>query len=230
MRFETLRLAGLSAVAAGVLAIAGATSAQAAVVYDTNLAPPGVYYGSGNNYLPGHWAVNTQGGVEIGLRSHVNREVAPEPTNNLYILPLGSLVNFDYSVNPFVSGTPVSLVGATHSITVRDRTSGQTASFDPTFFLFNNATSPLAPGGYQNSQQLGFFFVLGSNFDPNMNNTYDVTLSVTNVAGVGDLSISNVIQVGSGAVPEPATWAMMIMGFGAAGSLLRRRRQALSAA
>ncbi|PZQ56370.1 MAG: hypothetical protein DI570_21050 [Phenylobacterium zucineum] len=26
------------------------------------------------------------------------------------------------------------------------------------------------------------------------------------------------------AVPEPATWAMMIMGFGAAGSLLRRRR------
>lgn len=27
-----------------------------------------------------------------------------------------------------------------------------------------------------------------------------------------------------GAVPEPATWAMMILGFGAAGSVLRRRR------
>jgi hypothetical protein len=27
-----------------------------------------------------------------------------------------------------------------------------------------------------------------------------------------------------GAVPEPATWAMMIIGFGAAGSVLRRRR------
>ena len=26
------------------------------------------------------------------------------------------------------------------------------------------------------------------------------------------------------AVPEPATWAMMIVGFGAAGALLRRRR------
>jgi hypothetical protein len=25
-------------------------------------------------------------------------------------------------------------------------------------------------------------------------------------------------------VPEPATWAMMIIGFGAAGSMIRRRR------
>jgi hypothetical protein len=32
-----------------------------------------------------------------------------------------------------------------------------------------------------------------------------------------------------GAVPEPATWAMMIMGFGAAGALLRRRRAFVAA-
>ena len=33
------------------------------------------------------------------------------------------------------------------------------------------------------------------------------------------------IQLGSaGAVPEPATWAMMIIGFGAAGSMIRRRK------
>lgn len=31
-----------------------------------------------------------------------------------------------------------------------------------------------------------------------------------------------------GAVPEPATWAMMILGFGAAGAFLRRRRAALA--
>ena len=27
-----------------------------------------------------------------------------------------------------------------------------------------------------------------------------------------------------GVVPEPATWAMMIIGFGAAGSMIRRRK------
>ena len=31
-----------------------------------------------------------------------------------------------------------------------------------------------------------------------------------------------------GAVPEPATWAMMIMGFGGVGSLMRRRRSAIA--
>ena len=33
-----------------------------------------------------------------------------------------------------------------------------------------------------------------------------------------------------GAVPEPATWALMLLGFGAAGVVLRNRRQALAAA
>ncbi len=32
------------------------------------------------------------------------------------------------------------------------------------------------------------------------------------------------------AVPEPTTWAMMIMGFGAVGAVIRRRRQTLCAA
>lgn len=37
-----------------------------------------------------------------------------------------------------------------------------------------------------------------------------------NVSVYGDASVA-------GAVPEPATWAMMILGFGAAGAMLRRR-------
>jgi hypothetical protein len=51
---------------------------------------------------------------------------------------------------------------------------------------------------------------------------------------VGDMLISatlattsiSVVDTSAGAVPEPATWALMIAGFGAAGSALRRRRLA----
>ena len=44
----------------------------------------------------------------------------------------------------------------------------------------------------------------------------------------GDNSGSVAANVLAALVPEPATWAMMIGGFGAAGAMLRRRRQALA--
>ena len=40
--------------------------------------------------------------------------------------------------------------------------------------------------------------------------------------------VLNVESAAVVAVPEPATWAIMIMGFGAAGAVLRRRRSALA--
>ena len=38
--------------------------------------------------------------------------------------------------------------------------------------------------------------------------------------------VESVLQPQAGAVPEPASWALMIVGFGAAGAILRRRRAA----
>ena len=40
----------------------------------------------------------------------------------------------------------------------------------------------------------------------------------------GSFAIDNLAIGTAGVVPEPATWAMMIMGFGAAGSMIRRRK------
>lgn len=50
-----------------------------------------------------------------------------------------------------------------------------------------------------------------------------ITSASFNYAGSYAFDILNV-STGSGAVPEPATWAMMLMGFGLAGSALRRRQ------
>jgi len=40
--------------------------------------------------------------------------------------------------------------------------------------------------------------------------------------------LDNVVMTAAAAVPEPATWAMMILGFGLAGTAMRRRRTAFA--
>ena len=44
-----------------------------------------------------------------------------------------------------------------------------------------------------------------------------------------NVSTTQIYQSFSAAVPEPATWAMMILGFGLMGTVARRRRVALAA-
>jgi hypothetical protein len=65
-------------------------------------------------------------------------------------------------------------------------------------------------------------------FDPGTG-PYSITAQYTIISGIGAQgngaanSVVNVLN----AVPEPATWALMIMGFGGVGAMARsRRRQA----
>jgi len=59
--------------------------------------------------------------------------------------------------------------------------------------------------------------------------TYTLEAGVRNGLDVGfdsQLLLDNVAVTADGAaVPEPATWALMVLGFGGAGALLRRRRE-----
>jgi hypothetical protein len=53
------------------------------------------------------------------------------------------------------------------------------------------------------------------------------TITVTGRAGANDLGLSNAVLLLTGSpVPEPATWAMMLMGFAGIGYSIRRRRSA----
>ncbi|TAJ68652.1 MAG: PEP-CTERM sorting domain-containing protein [Phenylobacterium sp.] len=55
--------------------------------------------------------------------------------------------------------------------------------------------------------------------------TYD-----SGLAPAGDFVVDRAYIVAGNVVPEPSTWALMITGFGGAGAMLRRRRQAAVAA
>jgi hypothetical protein len=49
------------------------------------------------------------------------------------------------------------------------------------------------------------------------------------IGGDGDFVTLDDVVLSSAAVPEPSTWALMILGLGATGGLLRRRRLAIAA-
>ncbi|HLZ76448.1 PEPxxWA-CTERM sorting domain-containing protein [Phenylobacterium sp.] len=56
-----------------------------------------------------------------------------------------------------------------------------------------------------------------------------IDLRSYSVDGIGPLLDNVALDVTGGSVPEPASWALMILGFGGAGAVLRRRRTALAA-
>jgi len=53
-----------------------------------------------------------------------------------------------------------------------------------------------------------------------------ITNNKGKLQGISHVTVFGTSGGGGNAVPEPATWAMMILGFGAVGSVIRRRRTA----
>jgi len=201
-------------------AVAGlASAADASTVFNSSLTnPPGVFFGTGN--FNDGYAVTTQDGIEIGLKSKINRDASDSitPVGDIYKIGLGNKINFDYAVIP----GSVNLSGYNATLTLLNENTGQSFSFNPGA-LGDNTTSGSA---YENSEQLGFYPI---GFDLTKNDTYAVTLALDNGNG-SSLSVQNFIRVGTGAVPEPATWAMMMLGLGGVGAALRRNRRSIAPA
>ncbi|HEV7386859.1 MAG TPA: PEPxxWA-CTERM sorting domain-containing protein [Phenylobacterium sp.] len=216
-------------------AIGLASAAQADEQFNQDLAGPGVYFGSGNGTSPQQFTTNTANGVEIALRSKISGSQAGQivPIGNTYFIPLGAFFNFDYSFNPTAGGTlsgptDPSTPSITALITVLDVGNGHTATFDPSAIPDNALGGPFgAPGGYQNSEKISFGF-LDPTYNKNVSDTFHITFTVTGL-DAGPLSVTNTVVLGAGA-PEPASWALMILGFGGVGATLRRSRKTAAAA
>jgi hypothetical protein len=211
MRFSSL---GLITLGATLALTSFVSSASAVVTLDQNLAS-GWTQGTGTSN--GHFAVDTEAdGVELGLRASL-RFIGPiTPTGNLYIAPVGStppgraLWNFEFSVNP---GSFTN----THSVLTITGPGGSS----PYNLQLIPDNTPLGGPLYQNSENLGFAFLGGPiNFNPNVSGiyTFDLKLFSSSDQQLGDVSI----QVN--AVPEPSTWAMLILGFAGIGFMAYRRK------
>lgn len=202
--------------------IAGPAFAQT-VTY--NSAPGGgFYYGTGNNYSPANAAVLSTNAAsstdDLALRMHIsgpNAQQAPaSDASGVYSFALGSTpISYDFSI------------GADYTqalITVTNVGTGYSASYNP-FFPGNDNTCQ-AGLSCQNSARLNFGFLLGSNFTPNVDSTYSVSLAA------GGNTLTTFAKIGAGAVaavPEPSTWALMLLGFGSIGAAMRRQRRGKAA-
>ena len=194
-------------------AFAAAVIATPALAQVYNSAPAdGFNYGSGNNYTPANAAVLTTTGGELSLRFHVTFQDAPASDNNgVYSFALGTTpISYDWGIDGNQDGALLTL---TNILT------GATVSYDPLYAGNDNYTSATDTDLAQNSNRLNYLSALG--FDPNVNDTYSATLT----SGGQSLTVYAKLGSGAPAVPEPATWALMLVGFAGVGFQMRRSRK-----
>lgn len=210
-------LIGVAALAAAICV--GATPANATGTTYNTCPTAALNYGTGNNYTPCNMAVlTTTNGSQLGLRDHVTFNAAPASDNTgTYFFPAGATPDsYDWIITN-ASGT---LQNISALLTLFDVGTGQSISYDPLNATGNDNYLGIA-GTAENSGRFNWFMT------PNANDTLTATLQVFGLAD-GNQTLTTTMVLGTGAaprgVPEPSTWAMMLLGFGAIGFSLRRSR------
>ncbi len=122
--------------------------------------------------------------------------------------------------NFFVPGNTISMTFGTALTAVGGYFNANTSLVDQFFLTAAGVTA--TGGGAMDSYDVSTLFFIGIVSDEAFSTaTFGALNGTTGVYNFDDLTTVNAI----GAVPEPATWAMMIIGFGFAGMALRRRQR-----
>jgi hypothetical protein len=225
--------------------VAVATAASASTVFDSPLASPGFYNGSGN---PNEgFTITNADGAEIALGVLYRKsgpQVHPTGGGSTYDVKAGfynfttdfclnacAKWNIEFSLN-LGADSGRHLDDITTLLTVKNLSTGDVSSFDPlTTFTDNsgwNGAKNVANGneatdyGFQNSENLAFSEFAALNFNPLENTSYLLTFSVSLI---GSNTPFASVEATINATPLPATLPLFVGGLGVIRFAARRRRR-----
>ncbi|HEU4969469.1 PEPxxWA-CTERM sorting domain-containing protein [Sphingomonas sp.] len=198
-----------------------ATSVQAADSVTYNSAPAdGWYFGHGNDYSPANTAVlTTDGGNQLYLRLHETFQTASaSDSSGVYSFGLGKTISVDWGIDANSGGFGSDNIRQSY-LTFINVATNESTTIDVLTFATDNE---FQNGSAQNSARLDWFgSVFG--YDKNAAGLYRIDLDVAGLDGDEARELTVFAKLSAAAVPEPATWAMMLFGFGAVGLGMRRR-------
>lgn len=162
------------------------------------------------------------------------------PALRLYFLDAATNKTGYLIYEPVYNGYPVSTGGPQDSWVHADitnanfwmRTFGPSATVEKYDYTLDDwANGRTAPGSFVLSsatQILGIEIGVGSGWNGSFNGAVDHVLVDFGRVGATGVSTNFEVSEATAAVPEPATWAMMIAGFGLVGGAMRRRKTSVA--
>jgi PEP-CTERM motif len=171
----------------------------------------GVYTSGGNTSVPDSWISNAAFDSQPGF-NHQDNANSSDVHSGSFSLSIG---NFDNQPLAQLSQSFADVNGATYTVSFWGKTGGAN---DPLAFL-NVAvgTAGVTFNETASSFTNGTFTFVGTGSD---------TLIISAQTNPSEWFVDDVSVTGAavGAVPEPSTWAMMILGFAGVGFMAYRRR------
>ena len=209
-------------------AVAPATAAVTiATLYNTGVDSTGAALG--DNAVDSHWVLGTAGATYTGA---VNGQFPIPPwlantSTSRWISPAPNAGNYDFDHNAdgiYTYTETFSLAGykaSTASFT------GRFASDNSVDSITLNGTTLAGSGGSFTSYQT--FNSAGGTFNAGVNTLTFTVRNDANGSGSNPTGLRVEVAGIAGAVPEPASWALLVVGFGLVGVTARRRVRSVAA-